>query len=137
MKYNYLESIKDDVLEHIKENYTIEEQIINLDDREEWEQELNDSLWVEDSVTGNASGSYTFNRCKAKEYILDNMEILKETLDEFCVDNKTIAQNFLNEDWEYFDVSIRCYLLSSAISQALDELENYYNKILPKVEETK
>ena len=30
---------------------------------------------------------------------------------------------FLEENWEYFDVTIRCYLLSQAISAAIDELE--------------
>jgi hypothetical protein len=79
---------------------------------------------VEDSVTGNASGSYTFNRWTAKEYVADNMELLKDALDEFCTESRTIAEHFLNEDWEYFDVSIRCYLLGSVISEVLDELED-------------
>lgn len=124
MYYDYNEAMKEDILEYIRENYTQEEITDNLlTDRDGWEEDLQDSLWVEDSVTGNASGSYTFNSWTAKEYVTNNMDLLKEALDEFCTDSHTIAENFLNEDWEYFDVSIRCYLLSSALSEALDELE--------------
>lgn len=135
MKYNYYEAIKEDVITYIKDNYTIEEQLENLDNRDEWLEKLNDDLWIEDSVTGNASGSYTFSTYKAKEYVMDNIEILKEALSEFCDESKSIVEKFLNEQWEYFDVTIRCYLLYGAINQALDELEEYYNKILPIAKE--
>lgn len=135
MKYNYCESIKNDVLNYIKENYTTQEQLENLDNREEWLEKLNDTLWVEDSVTGNASGSYTFNRYQAKEYVLEWLDVLKDALEEFGVTPKTISENFLNEEWEYFDVTIRCYLLNGAIIHTLDELEEYYNTILPIVKE--
>ena len=42
---------------------------------------------------------------------------------EFGVDNETIGQKFLDGSWEWMDVSIRCYLLGQAISEALDEVE--------------
>ena len=134
MKYNYCEEIKKDITTYIKDNYTTKEQLENLENREEWEQKLNDDLWVEDSVTGNASGSYTFNRCQAREYVVEWLDVLKDALDDFGTPSETIANNFLNEEWEYFDVTIRCYLLGGAIVHALDELEEYYNKILPRVE---
>ena len=74
-------------------------------------------------MTGNASGSYTFNSYKAQEYVLDNMDLLEEMCGEFGVDNETIGQKFLDGSWEWMDVSIRCYLLGQAISEALDEVE--------------
>ena len=120
MKYDYLEAMKNDIREYINENvergqYT---------DRDEAEQQLNDDLWTVDSVTGNGSGSYTFNRCIAKEYVeADGEEYLREALREFCVDADTIAEKFLNADFEYFDVTIRCYLLGQALDEVLDELE--------------
>lgn len=135
MKYNYCESIKNDVLEYIKENYTTREQIENLDNRNEWLEKLNDALWVEDSVTGNASGSYTFNRYMAREYVLEWLDVLRDALEDFGVTPKMVSEKFLDEEWEYFDVTIRCYLLGGAIVHALDELEEWYNKIFPKVEE--
>lgn len=119
MKYNYLESIKADVMEYINNE-------INLTDyegREDLEQFLNDELFTVDSVTGNAIGSYTFCRQTAKEYVTENMEECIEALKEFCVEAETVAEKFLSEDWEYFDVTIRCYLLGQAISEVLDEME--------------
>ena len=42
---------------------------------------------------------------------------------EFGIEAETIGQKFLDEEWEWMDVSIRCYLLDQAISEALDEIE--------------
>lgn len=94
------------------------------DDRDDLETNLHDDLWICDSVTGNASGSYTFNRQKAKENVVDNMDLLAEMADCFGLETKQIGEKFLEENWEYFDVSIRCYLLSNAISEVLDDMES-------------
>lgn len=120
MEYNYLESMVEDILDYI--NYEVE--LSEFSDREELEGKLNDDLWVVDSVTGNASGSYTFNTWKAKEYVTDNMELLIEMAAEFGIDDAEMGRNFREENWEYFDVSIRCFLLGQAIAEALDRL-NY------------
>lgn len=121
MKYNYLEEVKKDVMRYIEENVNLEEY---AGERDRLEEELNDSLWIEDSVTGNGSGSYTFNNSRAKEYVLADMDTVTEALREFCTEAKTIAEKFLSEDWEYFDVTARCYVLGSAIYEVLEELEN-------------
>lgn len=119
MLYNYLKAIKEDVKQAIEEN-------INLDeyrgDRDGLEEKLNDDLWIDDSVTGNASGSYTFNSYTAREYVLDNLDILKEAAEEFgCTDR---AEKWLfDEAWDDADVTIRCYLLGQAINEVLDEIE--------------
>lgn len=122
MNYNYLESMKEDVKEYI-----INDSELSIDDliynRSELEEKLNEDLWVYDGVTGNASGSYTFNSYKAKEYVLDNMDLLKEMCNEFCIDAETIGKKFLDGAWEWMDVSIRCYLLGQAISEVLDDIE--------------
>ena len=118
-RYNYMEAMKEDIKTYLEDEF--EYRYSDLD-RDELEQELNDDLFICDSVTGNASGSYTFCRATAKEYVIDNMEICKEAIDEFCIDANTVADKFLSEDWEYFDVTIRCYLLGSAIAEVLDEM---------------
>lgn len=118
--YNYEEAMKSDVLDYIAENI---ERNDYIDNREELEELLNDDLFCEDSVTGNASGSYYCNAWKARAAVIDNMEYCTKSLREFCTEPATIAEHFLNEDWEYFDVTIRCYLLGSMISAVLDELE--------------
>lgn len=109
-KYNYLEAIKEDVLKYINENNIV----VTSENRDEVEQELNDTLFTCDSVTGNASGSYTFNAWKAEE----NWDMLVEALTEFGSD-----MSYLERGAEACDVTIRCYLLGQAISEVLDEVE--------------
>lgn len=118
--YDYREAMTEDVKEWIKENVDLTEW---TEDREGLEQQLNDDLWTADSVTGNGSGSYTFNRVQASLYVLDNMDLLQEAIDEFATDPATVGDKFISEDWEWFDVTIRCYLLGSIISDVLNEME--------------
>ena len=119
MKYDYLEAMKSDVLDYIREEVNASEFL----DREDLENKLNDDLFINDSITGNASGSYTFNSYTAKEYVFDNIDLLNEAITEFCEDD-VIGEKFLNEEWEWMDVTIRCYLLGQAISEALDDMED-------------
>lgn len=118
--YDYMEVMKDDIKTYI---ITDEIKAEIKEDRDEVEQRLNDDLWAEDCITGNASGSYFCNSYKAKEAVTDNEELCREALTEFCVESGEVAKHFLNGDWEYFDVTIRCYLLGQAISAVLDEIE--------------
>ena len=123
--YNYMDSLKNSIKNYLEENFESSELMEMLeDDRDGLETSLHDDLWICDSVTGNASGSYTFNRQKAKENVVDNMDLLAEMADCFGLDTKEIGKKFLEENWEYFDVSIRCYLLSNAISEVLDSMES-------------
>ena len=119
--YNYLENVTADAKQAILENLND----WSFTDREELEEIANDKLWVDDSVTGNASGSYTFNREAAKEYVTrsdDGMDTLRYAVREFDCEHEAFSA-FLEGNWEYFDVTIRCYLLGQAISAAIDELE--------------
>lgn len=124
MSYNYREEIKNDILEYIRNEIDFSE----FDSLEELEEKLNDELWTVDSVTGNASGSYTFNRWTAKEYVTDNMDDCKDALKEFCTSSETVAEKFPDEDWEYFDVTIRCYLLGECIAAAMEEIETEFEE---------
>lgn len=118
--YSYTEAIKDDIRDYI-ENEGIE---VTTDNREEIEEKLYEDLWTTDSATGNASGSYTFSRRMAQEYVMDNIGLLEEAANEFGIGNDTIGRKLLEEDWEYFDVTIRCSLLGGCLSEVLDELEH-------------
>lgn len=119
MSYDYFEAVKDDVRDYIDCNINLED----YEDKYELEDYLNRILWTEDSVTGNGSGSYTFSRAKAKEYIFgaDVCEI-EDMAITFEIDSKILVGSFFNEDWEYFDVSMRCYYLDTAIYDVLNEL---------------
>lgn len=116
--YNYREHIVTDINEYLRD----EGITVNHDDPEavdELIETLNDDLWVTDSVTGNASGSYTFNACTAKEYVLDNIDLAIEACIEFGLTTADLGEHFKNGDYEYFDVTIRCYLLGECIEAAV------------------
>ncbi len=114
MSYNYKQAVLDDVLEVIPEYFDRE----RFSNRKEFESYLNDELWIDDSVTGNGSGSYTFNSHKAEEYLSGNWDLMREVIQEFG-----LPKNLDELNPEYIDVSIRCYLLGECISEALDEME--------------
>lgn len=107
MDYNYFEAMKEDIKEYLKE--TSERDFDTLYDK----------MFVNDSITGNASGSYTFSTWQAEENIAHNMDLLKEALEEFG-GNYSEA---LERGAEYCDVTIRCYLLGQVLQEVLEELE--------------
>lgn len=114
-RYDYREHVKNDIKDYIKEN----EIHWTEDDREELQERLNDDLWVEDSVTGNGSGSYTFSAWQAEENLCHNLDLLGEALTEFSCGPDYLVEKGV----EACDVTIRCYLLGECIGTALDELE--------------
>lgn len=115
--YNYYEAIKEDVKSVLLDDATIWNQ-----SRDDLEQQLNDDLWIDDSVTGNGSSSYTFNREMAKEYVLDNTELMLEAFEAFG-QVEEIGQKMAADEWEFLDVTIRCHLLGPVIAEVLDEAE--------------
>lgn len=114
--YDYEAEMKKDVEEWILENIDLTEWAGN---REKLEEKLNNDLFCEDSITGNASGSYYFNSYKAEESICHNLDLLSEALFEFGES----ATDVLEKGAEWADVSIRCYLLPTIISDVLDDME--------------
>lgn len=124
---SYFDDTLANVLDYIDENFTPEELTEKLADRDSFEESLNDELWVVDSVTGNGSGSYTFSRYTAKHNVMSDTDTVMEALRGFCVEAETVADKFLSDDWEYFDVTARCYVLGSAINAALDKLTSAEN----------
>lgn len=121
--YDYETAVREDVQQAIEDNYTEDEIIQHLaEDRDGWQDELYDDLWVDDAVTGNASGSYTFNSYKAGENLVGNWGLLSEAIEEFGDSGENVIEN--GEEW--CDVTIRCYLLGGALSSVLDEYEEKY-----------
>lgn len=124
--YDYKEEVKNDVLQYIRD----EVDLSAFDDMEELEEYLNKALWIEDSVTGNASGSYTFSTWEAEENICHNLDLLAEALEEFGQ-----SLDILKDGAEAADVAIRCYLLAGAIAEALEEIEEEFKETHKKEEE--
>lgn len=105
--YDYYEAVKEDIIDALEET---EERDYNV---------LYDDLWINDSVTGNASGSYYCNSWKAEEAICHNLDLLGEALQEFGDG----PEYLIKEGPEAADVTIRCYVLGSCLREVLEELE--------------
>lgn len=114
-EYNYREHVKDDIKQCIEDNADYFGW--NPDDMTKGElyNSIYDHAFIDDAVTGNASGSYTFNAYEAEEYLCHNMELLKEACHEFGCEPKL-------DDPEWCDVTIRCYVLPQCLSEVLDEV---------------
>ena len=116
MKYSYIEALKNDIRQYMEDN----ESYLNYTDREDLEEQLNDLLWTADSVTGNGSGSYTFNREEAKGYVMDNMPLAVDAFREFDEIERFVGY-LESEDYECIDVTIRCFLLGQVLYEVLEE----------------
>lgn len=112
-KYDYLSAVESDVREYIENNVNFHD----YSDLDEMKEDLNEKLFVEDSVTGNASGSYTFNTWKAEEYLCHNLDLLAEANEEFGG-----SSDILSDGAEMCDVNIRCYLLGQAIENVAPDM---------------
>lgn len=122
-KYNYINSMMEDIRDYIAENVNVSEYVQDFgeDAREELESKLYDDLWICDSVTGNASGSYYCNAYRAAEAIAHNMDLLADALESFGAEAEEYRRAITSP--EYADVTIRCYCLGEAICAVLDEME--------------
>lgn len=114
-RYDYLAAMKNDIRDYVGENY---DEIARMDD-EEREEKLYEDMFVTDSITGNASGSYTFSNYKAEENLCHNSVLLDVALKEFGCD----FQEALEKGAEYCDVTIRCFLLAQALAEVLTEYD--------------
>lgn len=112
--YDYHAEIRNDVRNYIQEN----EIKVTFSNRDEIEEKLNADLWLDDSVTGNGSGSYTFSAWQAEENLCHNWGLLEECAEEWGED----VGRLFARGAEVADVCIRCYLLAGAISDVLDEV---------------
>ena len=130
MPYDYKTRLVHDIKNYMEDSINIDE-YESLDELSEY---LNDTLWTEDSVTGNGSGSYTFNHAEAKQYVLDNMNLAVEMAREFDCKDRFMDWLF-DDDYESIDVSIRCYLLRSAIDEVMDDIEDDFNANRERIEE--
>ena len=116
-RYDYYDAVKEDVLKAIEED---DELLPRGDeDEEDYEERLNDALWASE-VTGNGSYAYYFSDEEdAIAAVMWNLDLCREAYREFGIDEDAVAfmANICSAD-----VTIRCYVLSSAIDAAIDEL---------------
>lgn len=116
--YDYKEEILQAVKEAAEDAYTPEDlEPVDLDD---YAEKLNEELWIDDAVTGNASGSYFCNAYKAEEALAGNWDLAAEALEELGYRDI----NPFEKGAEWVDCAVRCYLLSQCIADYIEEHED-------------
>jgi hypothetical protein len=115
-KYDYEAAVKSDIRDYLKE-HDVEGRI-----DEDLRQKLEDDMFVCDSVTGNASGSYTFNTWRAEENLSHNWDLIGECAEHFGIEDTSLSKGA-----EYWDSSIRCYLLNRCLTEVVDEWNAEYD----------
>ena len=116
--YSYESAVYIDLLEELKENFYLQKLIIdNINDIDAVKEQLNDTLWTNDIVTGNGSGSYFFNSYISSLAVFENLDEIAEICKEYGFD---IGEKLANQSFEELDVIVRCYYLDSVISEVID-----------------
>lgn len=121
MNYNdYYQQVKSDAIDAIDEQFDYG--YWNGDTK--WDV-VYDNLFIDDSVTGNGSGSYFFNAAKAREAVADAIwdEKILDALSELGISGDRIAQYLRDNDAESIDVCIRCAMLD----EAYNEIEEHFS----------
>ena len=118
--YDYREEMKQDVRQWIEDNAIFNNYYEDFTDREDFTEWLYDKLFVADSVTGNASGSYTCSSYEASENLISNADLLIKAIEAFGDEPEEYKRCLKSS--ETADVIIRCYLLGEVIESVIDEL---------------
>lgn len=115
--YNYYDAVKDDVLKVIREDTELE---LHKDEtRDDYAERLYDELWASE-VTGNGFVAYYYSDEEdAIPAVMWNLDLCKEAYLDFGIEDDAV--DFMS-NIRFADVTIRCYVLSSAIDAAIDEL---------------
>lgn len=112
---DYIEETKENAKEYIEENFDY------LKDKDK--EEIFDILFLEDSVTGNGSGSYTFSTYQAEQNIAE-LIFDDDFIDELEGNFGGNLGDLLKRGAEAVDVTARCLALYYVdIDEILEELK--------------
>ena len=120
--YNYREAVKEDVKDWMDENHepgASRELEFDYDT-------VFEGCWVDDGVTGNGSGSYTFSRLEARKNFFeddDSEDYVHQMVQVGFCTAEDVGQHMASGDWEWLDVCIRCYLLGEVVQEVIDEID--------------
>ena len=115
-RYDYYAALYEDIREALEEGDYFNRY---ENDRDDIYDAAYEDFWIDDGVTGNASGSYYCNSWKAEEAICHNLDLLGEALEEFGSSPAYLVEH----GPEAADVTIRCYLLGQVLGEVLDDME--------------
>ncbi|WP_191993424.1 hypothetical protein [Limosilactobacillus reuteri] len=121
--YSYPENVKNDIKEYINDELDTGTFGLLVQGDEDTIEDIRDTLFNEDSVTGNMSGSYTMNTRKAEENLIGNWDLLEEAINEF-----DLHVNPIKKGAEWCDSLIRCYLVDWCFTEAIKEITKQETK---------
>lgn len=109
--YDYRQHVAEDIAEYLQDNYPqINKDTIRNISFDEFYDVLYDRLINVDYITGNGSGSYTFNTVQAEQNLVGNWNLLEEAVAELAP-----HANILSKGAEWCDVLLRIWVLSSSL----------------------
>lgn len=118
--YNYESEVRNDVISYGNEWLSYNNETVTEDNIDEIRDRLYEAMRISDCVTGDGSGSYTFDYWVAEENLCHNMNLFLEAAKEFGSD----IASLMKEGAEVMDVTIRCYLFPRFLNEFLDEKLN-------------
>lgn len=120
--YNYYDAVKDDIIKAICDDNELEPR--ENEDFYNYRERLEDALWASE-VTGNGPYVYYYSDEEdAISAVMWNLDLCKETYLDFGIEDNAV--DFMS-NIQAADVTIRCYVLPSAIDAAIDEL-GFFNE---------
>lgn len=135
MYYNYYDAMKTDIIEALEDDELFREYAAEATGLDNFYNLLEDYFFIDDGVTGNASGSYTFNSHEAMEYVTDNLDILENAYSDFGTGYEEIGKDFMDQNFEAMDVTIRCYLLPTVLWDVVQGMKKDFEAFKEEQEE--
>lgn len=129
MNYNdYYQQVNNDAIDVIDEQFDSG----YWDADTQWD-DAYDHLFNDDAVTGNGSGSYTFNAAKALENVKDVIwdKNIRRILNDMGITSDRIVDYIENDNTEELDVIIRCFMLVEVYS----DIEKHFSDRKSELEE--
>lgn len=117
--YSYPSHVKQDIKTFIEKRLDSGTFGLLVQGDEDTIQDVEDLMFDQDDVTGNGSGSYTFNTFKAEQNLMGNWDLLREAKEELQPN-----VDLIKKGPEFCDVLIRCYLLDWCFNKALNDIVN-------------
>lgn len=117
MSCNYVEDVKDAILDWIADSYNEVDLNTWKGKREDFREFLDEHCICEDCITGVKSESFTCSAYEAEQNLNDNWDLLID-----AIRNDEITIEDFKRGVEWLDVCLRWCVMSDAIEQALDEL---------------
>jgi len=112
-----LEDNKETILELLKEKE------VDLHDEQEVSDTIVENFTNSDEITGNGSGSFTFNTNEAKDIVSENIDDVVTILNELGYNaNEKVGEAFIEGRWEELDVMARSFALSQSATEFANEL---------------